>query len=58
MDILTKCQLCDQEGETPSHLFLNCSFSKEVWAAFMAKTCDVAMLISSHSVMNTDFPGR
>lgn len=29
------CVLCDQELETPDHLFVNCSFAKQVWHAIL-----------------------
>jgi hypothetical protein len=36
------CQLCDQEPETSEHLFINCSFTKQLWVnilAAFAKLC-------------------
>lgn len=29
------CILCDQELETPDHLFVNCSYAKQVWHAIL-----------------------
>lgn len=33
------CNLCDQEVESPEHLFINCSYSKQVWHILLSVLC-------------------
>lgn len=36
--VVTRCFLCNETGETNSHLFLHCEFTAQLWNLFCSLT--------------------